>query len=71
MTAAIVKYLKTEKDPDLIGHGIRVLQAAKGAEAVKCLMRLLKHPSWQVRAEAAAAIGKVVERRTARSRRRR
>ena len=60
MTAAIVKYLKHEKDPDLIGHGIRVLQAAKGAEAVKCLMRLLKHESWQVRAEAAAAIGKVV-----------
>ncbi len=37
------------------------MQAAKGAEAVKCLMRLLKHESWQVRAEAAAAIGKVVE----------
>ncbi|MEN6451702.1 MAG: HEAT repeat domain-containing protein [Thermoguttaceae bacterium] len=60
MGSAIVKYLKREKDPDLIGHGIRVLQAASGSEAVKCLVGLLKHDAWQVRAEAAVAIGKVV-----------
>ncbi len=62
MTPAIVKYLKTEKDPDLIGHGIRVLQADKGAAGVKCLISLLKHDSWQVRAEAATVLGKAVGR---------
>ncbi|MEN6459160.1 MAG: HEAT repeat domain-containing protein [Thermoguttaceae bacterium] len=60
MMPAIIKYLKREKDADLIGHGIRVLQAGKDAEAVRCLMALLKHETWQVRAEAAVAIGKVV-----------
>jgi HEAT repeat protein len=62
MVSAVVKYLKEEKDPDLIVHGIGVLRAAKGREAVKCLMSLLKHKSWQVRAEAAAAIGKLDDR---------
>ncbi len=58
MVPAVVKYLKEEKDPDLIVHGICFLRATKGNEALQCLMSLLKHPSWQVRAEAAAGIGK-------------
>jgi HEAT repeat protein len=58
MAPAVVKYLKEEKDPDLIVHGICFLRAAKGTESVKCLMSLLKHESWQVRAEAAVGIGK-------------
>ncbi len=58
MTSAVVKYLSREKDPDLIVHGICFLKAAKGKEALKCLMSLLKHESWQVRAEAAVGIGK-------------
>jgi HEAT repeat protein len=62
MVPAIVKYLKDEKDPDLIVHAIGVLRTAKGAEATKCLMSLLKHKSWQVRAEAAAGIGKLNDR---------
>jgi HEAT repeat protein len=62
MVPAVVKYLKDEKDPDLIVHGIGVLRAAKGKEAIKCLMSLLKHKSWQVRAEAAAGIGKLDDR---------
>ena len=62
MAPAVVKYLKDEKDPDLIVHGIRFLQAAKGTETIKCLMSLLKHESWQVRAEAAAGIGKLSDR---------
>ncbi len=62
MAPAVVKYLKGEKDPDLVVHGIGFLRAAKGAEATRCLMSLLKHKSWQVRAEAAAAIGKLNDR---------
>ena len=58
MVPAVVKYLKQEKDSDLIVHGICVLQATKGKESLKCLMSLLKHESWQVRAEAAVGIGK-------------
>ena len=62
MVSAVVKYLKEEKDPDLVVHGIGFLRAAKGREAIKCLMSLLKHKSWQVRAEAAAGIGKLDDR---------
>jgi HEAT repeat protein len=62
MVPAVVKYLKEEKDPDLIVHGIGFLRATKGKEAMKCLMSLLKHKSWQVRAEAAAGIGKLNDR---------
>ncbi len=63
LVPAVVKYLKQEKDADLVVHGIRFLQAVHGTEATKCLMSLLKHESWQVRAEAAAGIGKLRERR--------
>ena len=59
MVPAVVKYLKEDKDPDLIVHGIGFLRAAKGTEATKCLIALLKHESWQVRAEAAIGIGKL------------
>ena len=62
MVPAVVKYLKQEKDPDLIVHGIGFLRAAKGAEATNCLISLLKHESWQVRAEAAVGIGKLNDR---------
>ena len=61
MLPAIVKYLKTEKDPDLIVHGIRFLQESKQPEAIKCLISLLSHESWQVRSEAASGIGKLME----------
>jgi HEAT repeat protein len=63
MAPAVIKYLETEKDADLVVHGIRFLQAAKGKDATKCLMALLKHDSWQVRAEAAAGLGKLNENR--------
>jgi HEAT repeat protein len=61
MVPAIVKYLKTEKDPDLVVHGIRFLQESKQPEALKSLMSLLSHESWQVRSEAASGIGKLME----------
>ncbi|MGD0517897.1 MAG: HEAT repeat domain-containing protein [Thermoguttaceae bacterium] len=61
MLPAIEQYLKTEKDPDLIVHGIRFLQESKRPEAMKSLMSLLSHESWQVRSEAASGIGKLME----------
>jgi HEAT repeat protein len=53
----VAEYLKTEKDPDLVVHAIRFLRAAGGRESLKSLVALLGHESWQVRAEAAEAIG--------------
>jgi HEAT repeat protein len=57
MVPKVAEYLKTEQDPDLIVHAIRFLRATGGPEALKSLMSLLGHDSWQVRAEAAAGIG--------------
>ncbi len=57
MVPEIAEYLKTEKDPDLIVHAIRFLRATGGPAAAESLMSLLKHESWQVRAEAAAGLG--------------
>jgi HEAT repeat protein len=59
MLPKVAEYVKQESDPDLLVHAIRYLRAAKGPAAVKVLMSLLKHESWQVRAEAAEAIGGV------------
>ncbi|KKL56505.1 hypothetical protein LCGC14_2244770, partial [marine sediment metagenome] len=58
MVPKVIEYLQSEKDPDLIVHAIRFLRVAGSPEAVKSLMSLLEHESWQVRAEAAEAIGK-------------
>ncbi|HLA83809.1 MAG TPA: HEAT repeat domain-containing protein, partial [Thermoguttaceae bacterium] len=60
MASKVAEYLKTEKDADLIVHAVRVLNATKGREAAASLLPLLKHDVWQVRAEAAAALGEVV-----------
>ncbi len=57
MVPKVAEYLKKETDADLIVHAIRFLKAARGPKAIKCLMSLLDHESWQVRAEAAEAIG--------------
>lgn len=62
MVPEVVKYLGTEKDTDLIVHGIRFLREARGTAALNCLRSLLGHESWRVRAEAAEALGKFVER---------
>jgi HEAT repeat protein/thioredoxin-related protein len=61
MVPAVMNYLKIEKDPDLLVHGIRFLQESKNPDAVRCLMSLLGHESWQVRSEAAAGMGKLME----------
>jgi HEAT repeat protein/thiol-disulfide isomerase/thioredoxin len=59
MARQVCEYLKREKDADLVVHGIRVLSQAGGAEGLRTLMALLGHESWQVRAEAAEAMGKI------------
>ena len=57
----IVKYLEKETDADLLVHGIRVLKEAEGEKAARVLIKMLQHDSWQVRAEAAAALGSFCE----------
>jgi thioredoxin-like negative regulator of GroEL/HEAT repeat protein len=54
----LAEYLKTEKDADLLVHAIRFLKAAGGDAATRALVPLLRHESWQVRAEACEALGK-------------
>jgi HEAT repeat protein len=61
MVHEVAEYLKRERDADLVVHGIRFLRAAGGTEAVRSMMALLHHESWQVRAEAAEAVVKVDE----------
>lgn len=58
----IVKYVETEKDPDLIVQAIRVLREAPTQASMNCLISLLKNESWRIRAEAAEALGKTSER---------
>ena len=56
----IIEYVQTEKDADLVGHAVRVLRALRkqgDAPATRSLIELLKHDSWQVRADAAVALG--------------
>jgi HEAT repeat protein len=56
----IAEYVKTETDPDLIGHAVKVFRSAGGAEAVGHLKGLLRHASWRVRAEAVEAAAEIV-----------
>jgi HEAT repeat protein len=55
----VIRYVGKERDPDLVVHAIRVLRETKGKGVQQCLITLLDHPQWQVRAEAAEALGKV------------
>lgn len=55
----IAEYVTGEKDPDLIVHAVRFFKAARGEQSLAALEPLLKHSSWQVRAESAEAIGKI------------
>lgn len=58
MVPNVAEYLKTETDPDLIVHAVRFLRTVGGSTAMRSMMGLLEHESWQVRAEAAAGLGK-------------
>lgn len=55
--AKVAKYVESETDPDLVVHAIRVLKQSKKENAVATLTKLLDHAAWQVRAEAAEALG--------------
>ncbi len=55
----IAKYVEGEENADLVVHAVRFLREAGGREAVACLKTLIVDPSWQVRAEAAEAIGDI------------
>lgn len=58
IAAEIAQYAKREQDPDLVVHAVRVLKAARSTSG---LMDLLDHDSWQVRAEAAEALGSLAQ----------
>jgi HEAT repeat protein len=57
----IAKYVEQERDPDLVVQAIRVLRESSVKTSIERLTSLLSHESWRVRAEAAEALGKVVE----------
>ncbi len=52
----VAAFAKRETDADLVVHAVRFLKSAPGKGSRKALLELLKHPSWQVRAEAADAL---------------
>ncbi|HEV3342157.1 MAG TPA: HEAT repeat domain-containing protein, partial [Pirellulales bacterium] len=60
MVSPVSKYIEGEADADLVVHAVRLLRATGGKAAVDSLMKLLKHASWRVRAEAAEALGECV-----------
>ncbi|MFN0055043.1 MAG: HEAT repeat domain-containing protein [Planctomycetales bacterium] len=59
----IVEYVARESDTDLLVHAVRLLNAYRGATATKCLIGLLRHESWQVRAEAAESLSRIADPR--------
>ncbi|MDP7016852.1 MAG: HEAT repeat domain-containing protein, partial [Pirellulaceae bacterium] len=58
----IAAYVQKETDPDLIVHAIRYFHEVKYAKKTDSLIPLTKHASWQVRADAAAALGAAIDR---------
>lgn len=63
MVPHVVKYVAKEKDPDLVVHAIRVLKSTSSKPVQECLVTLLTHPQWQVRAEATESLSKLVSNR--------
>ena len=55
MVDEITQYVEQETDADLVVHAVRYFRACR-ARAKPVSLRLLEHPSWQVRAEAAEAV---------------
>jgi HEAT repeat protein len=56
LAAKVAAYASREKDPDLLVHALRYLKGMPRADSVKAAIGLLKHPNWQVRAEAVDAL---------------
>ena len=63
IVGAVVAYIATETDTDLLVHAVRVLRAAKSLPAVNCLLKLLGHESWRVRAEAIDSLADISQSR--------
>ena len=61
LLTTIANYVEQEPDPDLIVHAIRYFSKTQSRRATESLIRLLKHTSWQVRADAAEALGSVLK----------
>lgn len=61
LLTTIANYVEQESDPDLIVHAIRYFSKVESRRATESLIRLLKHTSWQVRADAAEALGAVLD----------
>ncbi|WP_425400739.1 HEAT repeat domain-containing protein [Aeoliella sp.] len=61
MLQKVMDYVEEEQDPNLLVHAIRYFRETGDKQARPTLIKLLKHDSWQVRAEAAEAIGKTIE----------
>lgn len=57
----IAEYVENERDADLIVHAIRFLRAVNEPRSATALLPLFHHPSWRVRAEAAAGVTKIAE----------
>lgn len=51
------EYVKGEEDEDLVGHAVRTLGEIRSVRATNVLAGLSGHPSWQVRASVAEALG--------------
>lgn len=60
IVTAVSEYVGREPDADLVVHAIRVLRSARNKAAAECLSGLLTHANWQVRAEAAEALGEIL-----------
>jgi HEAT repeat protein len=58
MVGKVVEFVRREKDPDLLVHAVRALRGNLTAPAIRCLLDLLGHDTWQVRAEAAESLSK-------------
>ena len=62
MVVPVAEYVQGEEDADLVVHAVRFLRAVpNNREATQCLLTLVKHPNWQVRAEVAEALGEVAQ----------
>jgi HEAT repeat protein len=61
LVKTLVQYARGEKDAALVVHAVRALRAAGGPQTIDVLKDLLKHESWQVRAEAADALANAID----------
>lgn len=60
LIARVAEYAAGETDADLLVHAARVFRSSATEASIGALRKLLEHPNWRVRAEAAEAIGEIV-----------